>query len=122
MQSRADFMSFHFMVCVLLSYYNHVTLDMIRNAITIDENGPGLQQDCLGMTPLHILACSTAQCLDLYQLMVDYYPENLIVEDSWGAIPLLYALWGTHHVGLFNFLSVVINLSIQVMNSIGLPW
>jgi hypothetical protein len=75
-----------------------MTAEEILNTIIIDENGvinpSGLQQDCLGMTPLHILACSTVQRLELYQLMVDKYPANLIVEDAWGATPLLYAVWG----------------------------
>jgi len=80
------------------SYYNPpMTLEEIRNTIIIDENGErdptGLQQDCFGMTPLHILACSTVQCIELYQLMVDKYSANLIVEDAWGATPLLYAEW-----------------------------
>jgi hypothetical protein len=26
--------------------------------------------------------------------MIEKYPENLTVEDVWGAIPLLYAVWG----------------------------
>jgi hypothetical protein len=55
------------------------------------------------MNPLHILACSTA-CLELYQLMVEYYPENLIVEDSWGAVPLLYAVWGDAPREIVQFL------------------
>ena len=46
------------------------------------------------MTPLHILACSSVQRLELYQLMIEKYPDNLIVKDSWGAEPLLYAVWG----------------------------
>jgi hypothetical protein len=54
----------------------------------------GKQHDCLGMTPLHILACSTVQNLELYQVLVKKYPENLVVEDRWGALPLLYAVWG----------------------------
>jgi hypothetical protein len=80
------------------SYYNQMTAEEIRSAITIGEHGEldpsGLQQDCLGMTPLHILACSTVQRLELYQLMIEKYPDNLIVKDSWGAEPLLYAVWG----------------------------
>jgi hypothetical protein len=68
------------------SYYNQMTAKDLRNAIATSENGEldpsGRQQDCLGMTPLHILACSTVQCLELYQLMVENYPENLIVEDA----------------------------------------
>jgi hypothetical protein len=79
-----------------ISYYPEV-LEEIRNII-MSENGEldptGIQQDCLGMTPLHILACSTVQCLELYQFIVDNFPGNLIVEDSWGATPLLYAIWG----------------------------
>ena len=81
-----------------LSYYNQTTMEEIRNAITIGEHDKldptGLQQDCVGMTPLHILACSTVQRLELYQLMIEKYLENLIVKDSWGAEPLLYAVWG----------------------------
>jgi hypothetical protein len=54
----------------------------------------GNQQDCLGMTPLPILACSTVQSLELYQFMINKYPRNLIVGDVWGTITLLYAVWG----------------------------
>jgi hypothetical protein len=79
-----------------ISYYP-VVLEEFRNII-MSENGErdptGLHQDCLGMTPLHILACSTVQCLELYQVMIENYPESLIVEDAWGAVPLFYAIWG----------------------------
>ena len=54
----------------------------------------GREQDCLGMTPLHILACSSVHHLEIYQLIIMRYPVNLIIEDEWGAIPLLYAIWG----------------------------
>ena len=74
----------------------------------IGENGKldpsGLQQDCLGMTPLHILTCSTVQCLELYQLMIEKYPANLIVKDEWGAVPLLYAVWGDAPSEIVDFL------------------
>ena len=42
----------------------------------------GNEQDCLGMTPLHILACSSIHNLELYRLIVENYPANLITEDS----------------------------------------
>jgi hypothetical protein len=75
-----------------------MTAEEFLSMIIIGENGEldptGLQQDCLGMTALHILACSTVQCLGLYQVMIEKYPENLIVEDAWGDVPLLYAVWG----------------------------
>jgi hypothetical protein len=91
-----------------ISYYNIPTIrEEILHGFVINENGlrnpTGLRQDGLGMNPLHILACSTA-CLELYQLMVEYYPENLIVEDSWGAIPLLYAVWGDAPREIVQFL------------------
>ena len=66
------------------SYYNQITTDEILNSLVTGENGDvdptGFERDCLGMTPLHILACSTVQCLEVYQLMVEMYPDNLIVE------------------------------------------
>jgi hypothetical protein len=83
-----------------ISYYP-VVLEVIRN-IVMRKNGEldptGLQQDCLGMTPLHILACSTIQCLELYQLMVDKYSGNLIVEDAWGLHHCCMLYGGTHQV------------------------
>ena len=54
----------------------------------------GNEQDCLGMTPLHILACSSVQNLELYRGLIEKYPEGLITKDEWGAPPLLYAVWG----------------------------
>lgn len=103
-----------------------MTSDDIRKLIIIGVNGErnptGLQQDCLGMTPLHILTCSTVHSLELYQLMIDEYPENLIIKDEWGALPLLYAVGGTHQVRLFISLSIGINLSTRITNSIGATW
>jgi len=89
------------------SYYNRMTSETLRTAI-IGENGEldstVFETDCLGMTTLHILACSTVQCLEVYQLMVEMYPDNLIVEDAWGAVPLLYVIWGDSPSEIVNFL------------------
>ena len=52
----------------------------------------GNHQDCLGMTPLHILTCSSVHDIELYHLIVEKYPTNLITVDRWGALPLL--TWG----------------------------
>lgn len=57
----------------------------------LDESGT--RQDCLGMTPLHILTCSTRHSLFMYQLLVCKYTENLVTLDAWGDVPLLYAFW-----------------------------
>jgi hypothetical protein len=64
----------------------------------------GNQQDCLGMTPLHIMACSSVHNLELYRLIVENYPTNLITEDRWGALPLLYAFWGAAPAAIIQFL------------------
>jgi hypothetical protein len=64
----------------------------------------GYQQDCLGMTPLHILACSSVHNLELYCLIVEKYPTNLVTEDRWGALPLLYAFWGAAPNEIIYFL------------------
>jgi len=64
----------------------------------------GNQQDCLGMTPLHILTCSSVHDLELYRLIVEKYPTNLITEDRWGALPLLYAFWGAAPAEIIDFL------------------
>jgi hypothetical protein len=64
----------------------------------------GNQQDCLGMTPLHILASSSIHDLELYRVIVEKYPTNLITEDRWGALPLLYAFWGAAPTEIIHFL------------------
>ena len=65
-----------------------------RRTLRSKPDPTGNQQDCLGMTPLHILTCSSEHNLELYQLIVENYSTNLIIEDGWGATPLLYAFWG----------------------------
>jgi hypothetical protein len=64
----------------------------------------GNQQDCLGMTPLHILACSSVHDIEVYRVIVENYPANLITEDRWGALPLLYAFWGAAPTEIIQFL------------------
>jgi hypothetical protein len=36
----------------------------------------GNQQDCLGMTPLHILTCSPRHNIEIYRVIVEKYPAN----------------------------------------------
>ena len=64
----------------------------------------GNQQDCLGMTPLHILTCSSVHDIEVYRVIVENYPTNLITEDWWGALPLLYAFWGAAPTEIIQFL------------------
>jgi hypothetical protein len=83
----------------------------------------GNQQDCLGMTPLHILACSSVHDLELYHLIVDNYPTNLITRDRWGALPLLYMYFGEmHRLRSYNSLLRAINHCTLIMYSTGPRW
>jgi hypothetical protein len=56
------------------------------------------------MTPLHILACSSVHDIEVYRVIVEKYPTNLITEDRWGALPLLYAFWGDAPTEIIEFL------------------
>lgn len=80
-------------------------LGAVRREKRSKLNPTGKQRDCLGMTPLHILACSTVQQLELYQVLIEKYPENLITEDEWGALPLLYAVLGDAPNDVLQFLA-----------------
>jgi hypothetical protein len=94
--------------------YNQGVLQILLAAINLRScqrrtlrsklNPTGNQQDCLGMTPLHILACSSVHNLEMYRVIVEKYPANLIIEDRWGALPLLYAFWGAAPAEIIQFL------------------
>jgi hypothetical protein len=75
-----------------------------RRTLRSRLNPTGNYQDCLGMTPLHILACSSMHDIELYRAIIDNYPTNLITEDRWGALPLLYAFWGAAPSEIIQFL------------------
>jgi hypothetical protein len=65
----------------------------------------GLQQDCLGMTPLHILACSSnCQGIEVFQCMIEKYPNALRTKDVWGDVPLAYALYAEASIDVIYFL------------------
>jgi hypothetical protein len=82
--------------------YNQGVLQNLINATKLDRTGN--QQDCLGMTPLHILTCSSVHDPELYRIIIEKYPANLITEDRWGALPLLYAFWGAAPTEIIQFL------------------
>jgi hypothetical protein len=112
LQHRFDGLLIHKLV-----YYQSYKMEVLQNLMAAinmrsDQrwtlrNKPdptGNQQDCLGMTPLHILACSSVHDLELYRVIVENYPTNLITEDRWGATPLLYAFWGAAPHEIIQFL------------------
>ena len=112
LQHRFDRLPIHKLV-YYQSYYQGVLQNLIaaintrsgqRRTLRNKLDPTGNHQDCLGMTPLHILTCSSVHNLEVYRLIVEKYPANLITEDRWGALPLLYAIWGAAPVDIIQFL------------------
>ena len=107
LKQRFDGLPIH-ELCYYQSYHpvEDVLLDLER---AIDPGAQhyttGTVMDCLGMTPLHILACSTRHDLRLYQLLIEKCPDNLITRDSWGETPLLYAFWSLAPAEVLQLLS-----------------
>jgi hypothetical protein len=42
--------------------------------------------------------------LEIYRVIIENYPTNLITKDRWGAVPLLYAFWGAAPAAIIQFL------------------
>jgi len=112
LQHRFDGLPIHKLV-YYQSYYQGVLQNLIaamntrsgqRRTLRNKLDPTGNHQDCLGMTPLHILACSSVHNLEVYHVIVEKYPANLITEDRWGALPLLYAIWGAAPNEIIQFL------------------
>jgi hypothetical protein len=112
LQHRFDGLPIHRLV-YYQSYHQGVlqillaTVDMRssqRRTLRSKLDPTGNQQDCLGMTPLHILTCSSFHDLELYRVIIENYPTNLITQDRWGALPLLYAFWGAAPNEIVKFL------------------
>jgi hypothetical protein len=112
LQHRFDSLPIHSIV-----YYQSYNQGVLQNLIAVINtrssqrrtlrsklDPTGNQQDCLGMTPLHILACSSVHDLEVYRVIVENYPTNLITEDRWEATPLLYAFWGAAPAEIIQFL------------------
>jgi len=112
LQHRFDGLHIHKLV--YYQSYNQGVLQILIAAINMTSgqrrtlrsklDPTGSQQDCLGMTPLHILACSSVHDLEVYRVIIENYPANLITEDRWGALPLLYAFWGAAPAEIIQFL------------------
>ena len=107
LQHRFDGLPIHLLI-YYQSYHQRVLQNLIalcqRRTLRSKLDSTGNHQDCLGMTPLHILACSSVHDLELYRVIVENYPTNLITKDRWGALPLLYAFWGAAPTEIMEFL------------------
>jgi hypothetical protein len=111
LQHRFDGLPIHSIV--YYQSYNQGVLQNLLAAINMTSgqsqsrsklDPTGNQQDCLGMTPLHILACSSVHNIEVYRVIVENYPTNLITKDRWGVVPLLYAFWGAAPAEIIQFL------------------
>jgi hypothetical protein len=112
LQQRFDGLPIHRIV--YYQSYNQGVLQVLVAAINMTSGHSsalrsklhltGNAQDCLGMTPLHILTCSSVHDLEMYRVIVENYPTNLVTEDRWGALPLLYAFWGAAPTEIIQFL------------------
>jgi hypothetical protein len=99
------YQSYHAGVLQILIAAINMRLSRRQTLITTPKlDLTGNLQDCLGMTPLHILTCSSVHNLELYHIIVENYPTNLITKDRWGALPLLYAFWGAAPAEIMDFL------------------
>jgi hypothetical protein len=100
LQHRFDGLPIHRIV--YYHSYHQAVLWILTDTTKLHPTGN--HQDCLGMTPLHILTCSSVHDLELYRVIIESYPTNLITEDRWGAPPLLYAFWGAAPAEIIEFL------------------
>jgi hypothetical protein len=62
-------------------------------------------QDCLGMTPLHVQLCSGIDYdTPVIQYMIEKCPDAMLIKDIWDEVPLAYALLGNASIAIINFL------------------
>jgi hypothetical protein len=82
----------------ILYHHSHqaLSLDNFNDAMWLNPSGN--KQDCLGMTALHVACCTNIEELDIYIAIIADCTANLITEDRWGALPLLYALWANARI------------------------
>ena len=71
------------------SVENNNTFEVLKDLV---KQLPGhcAKVDCLGMTPLHILACSAMHDMRLCKCIVEDNPNVLLTRDIWGETPLAY--------------------------------
>jgi ankyrin repeat protein len=102
LKTRFDGLPIH-KLCYYQSYHSSKTT--IKNLKeVIESDGPLKCQDYLGMTPLHILALSETQRIELYRFLVERFPECLITKDKWRELPIYYACMVGAPVEIIQFL------------------
>jgi len=96
LQHRFDELAIHQICYDQPQHHPNATMQLLKEVVGSAEqpNATGTQQDCLGMSPLHILTWSTKHDMDLYRFLIETYPNNLITQDKWGDLPILYTFCG----------------------------
>jgi hypothetical protein len=84
LKHRFDELPVHSLV-YFQSYHQGALQHLITSGNELDQTGN--QQDCLGNTPLHILACSSVHYLELYRVI------GLQCRISCGADLVIYNVW-----------------------------
>jgi hypothetical protein len=84
LKSRFDNLPLH----KLCYDHSHQLMESINRGTPADF----LKSDCLGMTPLHVLACSGMHDLGLFRRIIEICPNSLFAEDKWGGTPFGYVI------------------------------
>ncbi|EJK73655.1 hypothetical protein THAOC_04710 [Thalassiosira oceanica] len=71
--------------------HTNVTFEQVLKCLE-DNADAVLEKDCIGMTPLHIIACSTNHDVRLFQKLISISHKTLMDSDIFGRTVLDYAL------------------------------
>jgi hypothetical protein len=127
LQHRFDGLPIHSIV-YYQSYHHGVLQDLIAainmrpgqcRTLRSKLDPTGSQQDCLGMTPLHILACSSMHNLEVYRLIVEKYPANLITKIGGGRYHCCMHSGELHQMRSSNSFLRATNCTTLIMYSTG---
>lgn len=100
-------------------YYQSFTPDIDMNQMLDMNSGEGSRQDCLGMTPLHILVLSSRQYIQMYQGLIEHSLSDLVTLDRWGEIPLNYAC---HNDVPIDILRCLLETHLSIFHTEHLNW
>ena len=91
MKARFEQLPLHEICFDYSNQHTEVTFEQVLKCL---EENPGAlrEKDCIGMTPLHIIACSTNHDVRLFQKLISRCREALMDRDIFGRTALDYAL------------------------------
>ena len=85
--------------------FNHSipnNIDCFQN-IRQEISAQYVRVDVLGMTPLHVLACSGTHELRLYVAICTVHPIAMVAKDKWGETPLAYIMLSEAPLEVLHF-------------------